>query len=397
MVVVVDVDVVVGTIVVDVDVVVVDVEVVDVELVDVEVDVEVVVGAMVEDVLVDVEVVLIDVEVVDVAVVDVVPIDVVVVPPLAKAIDSWAFCGPASMAAKRVHGRETEQVLELPPAVNVSDTVTLTGPKVPEGLVVKVPSVSEQSSVPMSSIGMHCWMDPVPFAPNPVPVTATIWPPGRRFVFGVAVRMVPAVSAPAIPAAITKANARAAVVRRTRGASERANLGHETTGDEFIGRPQVYAATIPTTRYPVDVQACTNKVAAGVNAVVVPKTRNEPRGPCGRLTSARRRLCWALGGGPMRRTMCRVLFVLAVSGAALAPAPAWASTSGEEVADLVIVARGESGSRVPVSSALAARGVYNGVGRIVELDNLPGDGDDVSRDDIVSGRERGTFAMSTRT
>lgn len=99
----------------------------------------------------------------------------------------------------------------------------------------------------------------------------------------------------------------------------------------------------------------------------------------------------------MRRTMCRVLFVLAVSGAALAPAPAWASTSGEEVADLVIVARGESGSRVPVSSALAARGVYNGVGRIVELDNLPGDGDDVSRDDIVSGRERGTFAMSTRT
>jgi hypothetical protein len=36
-----------------------------------------------------------------------------------------------------------------------------------------------------------------------------------------------------------------------------------------------------------------------------------------------------------------------------------------------------------VGTAIAARGVFNGVGRIVERPNRPGDSDKVSRDDLV--------------
>jgi hypothetical protein len=36
-----------------------------------------------------------------------------------------------------------------------------------------------------------------------------------------------------------------------------------------------------------------------------------------------------------------------------------------------------------VGTAIAARGVFNGVGRIVERPNRPGDSDKVTRDDLV--------------
>jgi hypothetical protein len=83
----------------------------------------------------------------------------------------------------------------------------------------------------------------------------------------------------------------------------------------------------------------------------------------------------------MGRQMRRVLVALAI-GLAVS-APAWAQTSGNETFNGVIVASGLSGDRAVVNSVVVARGVFNGVGRIVEVDNLPGDPDNVSRDDLV--------------
>jgi hypothetical protein len=66
-----------------------------------------------------------------------------------------------------------------------------------------------------------------------------------------------------------------------------------------------------------------------------------------------------------------------------AAAPAAAQTSGAQTFDGVIVTSGVSGERVLVTSVVVAKGVFSGVGRIVELPNLPGDPDNVSRDDLV--------------
>jgi len=49
----------------------------------------------------------------------------------------------------------------------------------------------------------------------------------------------------------------------------------------------------------------------------------------------------------------------------------------------VFVASGESGARSVVSSMLVGRGVFTGVGRIVEGTSRPGDPDNVVRDDLV--------------
>jgi hypothetical protein len=51
--------------------------------------------------------------------------------------------------------------------------------------------------------------------------------------------------------------------------------------------------------------------------------------------------------------------------------------------DGVIVASGRSGERTVVSSVVIARGVFTGVGRIVEVAGQPGDPDNVVRDDFV--------------
>jgi hypothetical protein len=48
-----------------------------------------------------------------------------------------------------------------------------------------------------------------------------------------------------------------------------------------------------------------------------------------------------------------------------------------------VVASGESGTRQVLASSVRARGVFNGVGKIVETENLPGDPDNASRDDLV--------------
>jgi len=79
-----------------------------------------------------------------------------------------------------------------------------------------------------------------------------------------------------------------------------------------------------------------------------------------------------------------ILVALAPAVAALVVvAPGAADTSGSETFNGVIVTSGTSGDRVVISSVVRAKGVFTGVGRIVEVPNLPGDPDNVSRDDLV--------------
>jgi flagellin-like protein len=86
----------------------------------------------------------------------------------------------------------------------------------------------------------------------------------------------------------------------------------------------------------------------------------------------------------MRRKLSGVLGVVLVVGIAFAlAAPATARTSGNETLDITIVVRDVSGTRTVLGSVVIARGVFSGVGRLVEVDNLPGDGDNVLRDDLV--------------
>ena len=67
----------------------------------------------------------------------------------------------------------------------------------------------------------------------------------------------------------------------------------------------------------------------------------------------------------------------------LTPTVTTASSSNTQRFDGAIVASGATGNRQVVASVIAGRGVFNGIGRIVEVDNLPSDSDNVSRDDLV--------------
>ncbi len=72
---------------------------------------------------------------------------------------------------------------------------------------------------------------------------------------------------------------------------------------------------------------------------------------------------------------------LAISAATVMPAAA--ATSGSETIRGTIVTSGVSGTRTVISSVIVAKGVFTGVGRIVEVPSLPTDPDNVSRDDLV--------------
>jgi hypothetical protein len=71
----------------------------------------------------------------------------------------------------------------------------------------------------------------------------------------------------------------------------------------------------------------------------------------------------------------------AVAGLGLAASAG--AASGNETFNGLIVASGTSGTRTVVSSVIVARGVFTGVGRIVELPDQPGDPPNFSRDDLV--------------
>jgi hypothetical protein len=84
----------------------------------------------------------------------------------------------------------------------------------------------------------------------------------------------------------------------------------------------------------------------------------------------------------------QVIGTLLAAGIALATCattamPAAAATSGSETFRGTIVASGVSGARTVISSVVVAKGVFRGVGRIVEVPSLPTDPDNVSRDDLV--------------
>jgi hypothetical protein len=72
---------------------------------------------------------------------------------------------------------------------------------------------------------------------------------------------------------------------------------------------------------------------------------------------------------------------LAISVATAGPAAA--VTSGSETVNGILVTSGVSGTRMNISSVAVARGVFNGVGRIVEIPAQPADPPNVSRDDLV--------------
>jgi len=63
--------------------------------------------------------------------------------------------------------------------------------------------------------------------------------------------------------------------------------------------------------------------------------------------------------------------------------PAAARTTGKASFRGQIIAPARAGSRTVVSSMIAFKGVFNGVGKIVEVPNRPGDPDTVSRDNLV--------------
>jgi hypothetical protein len=62
---------------------------------------------------------------------------------------------------------------------------------------------------------------------------------------------------------------------------------------------------------------------------------------------------------------------------------AFADASGTEQFTGFLVVSGVTGERVIHATSVRARGVFNGVGRIVEVPNLPTDPDNVTRDDLV--------------
>jgi hypothetical protein len=81
---------------------------------------------------------------------------------------------------------------------------------------------------------------------------------------------------------------------------------------------------------------------------------------------------------PLRPALLIALVVVAVS-----EAPAAARVTGRESARGQIIAVARNGHRTVVSSIIVLRGVFRGVGKIVEVPNRPGDPDNASRDKLV--------------
>jgi hypothetical protein len=87
----------------------------------------------------------------------------------------------------------------------------------------------------------------------------------------------------------------------------------------------------------------------------------------------------------MRPLSRGVLGAVVAAGALLVTlsASAGASVPADTSFDGAIVVSHASGKRNATGSVIAMRGVFTGVGRIVERPNKPGDSDKVSRDDLV--------------
>jgi hypothetical protein len=89
----------------------------------------------------------------------------------------------------------------------------------------------------------------------------------------------------------------------------------------------------------------------------------------------KRQMSWALLAGG-----------IALAAATATAVPAAAATNGSETFKGAIVTSGVSGTGPVITSVIIAKGAFSGVGRIVELENQPGDEDHVSRVDLVFAR-----------
>jgi hypothetical protein len=87
----------------------------------------------------------------------------------------------------------------------------------------------------------------------------------------------------------------------------------------------------------------------------------------------------------MKRQVTGALLAAAAALAisATAALPAAAATSGSETLSGTLVTSGVSGTRTVISSVVVAKGVFTGVGQIVEVPSLPTDPPNSSRDDLV--------------
>ena len=89
----------------------------------------------------------------------------------------------------------------------------------------------------------------------------------------------------------------------------------------------------------------------------------------------KRQMSWALLAGG-----------IALAAATATAVPAAAATRGSETFNGAIVTSGVSGTRTVITSVITAKGAFSGVGRIVEVENQPGDSDRLTRDDLVFAR-----------
>src|SRR4051812_33296388 len=87
----------------------------------------------------------------------------------------------------------------------------------------------------------------------------------------------------------------------------------------------------------------------------------------------------------MERRTGLILTTLAALGllAASSATAAVAQTAGPETLRATLVVSGASGGRTLLTDHVVLLGALDAVGRVVEVPNLPGDGDAVLRDDIV--------------
>jgi hypothetical protein len=110
---------------------------------------------------------------------------------------------------------------------------------------------------------------------------------------------------------------------------------------------------------------------------------DDPSRPCDSRSARRSALDEEADG--MRRQIVAAVGVVLIIGLGLAtvPSPATARTTGRLSARGVIVASGASGARTVVNTLFVTRGVFAGVGRIVEVPSRPGDPENLDRDELV--------------
>jgi len=98
-----------------------------------------------------------------------------------------------------------------------------------------------------------------------------------------------------------------------------------------------------------------------------------------------------------RSTLVGSAIALAVTCGVGSASPALANEtrSGPESATGLIVVSTATGSRQVLYSVIHMRGVFDGNGRVVEVESVPGDPDNVNRDDFVF--RQGTISVKSTT